>query len=60
MISTIAQRLPLTDATLRILDYVFDHDFLADVFSRYRGRSYQDVLTFLQRVHLLTDVLIGP
>lgn len=56
----VARRLPLADATLRILDYVCDQDFLSGVFSRYRGRSYEDVLTFPQLVRLLTDTLIGP
>lgn len=56
----VCQRLPLADAVFRLLDYALADDFLDDVFDRYRGRSYEDTLTFPCFVQLLADALLGP
>lgn len=52
------RRLPLADAALAVLDYVADPAFLADVYDRHRGRSYEHVITFADLVHLLADGLV--
>jgi hypothetical protein len=54
-----ASRLPLADASLRLLDFVTDADFLAGVFQRHHGRSYESAITFPTLVHLITDALLG-
>lgn len=51
-------RLPLADATLHVLDYVADEDFLADLYDRHRGRSYENKITFADLVHLLAGSLL--
>lgn len=51
-------RLPLADATLHLLDFVADPDFLGDLFDRNRGRSYQRRITFADLVHFLADGLV--
>jgi hypothetical protein len=55
----VSYRLPLADATFRLLDYATDDDFLYGVFERHRGRSYEKVISFPLFVHLLTDSLLG-
>jgi uncharacterized caspase-like protein len=40
------QRLPLADATLSLWAYVLQPRFLAQVFAEYRGRSFEETLTF--------------
>jgi Transposase DDE domain len=52
------RRLPLADATLHVLDYVAAPPFLAEVYDRHRGRSYQRAITFADLVHLLADGLV--
>ena len=51
-------RLPLADATLHMLDFVADEAFLADLFDRHRGRSYERQISFADLVHLLADALM--
>ena len=55
----VCQRLPLADAVFRLLDFCTADGFLNDLFRRYRGRSYEAILTFPQFVHLLADTLLG-
>jgi hypothetical protein len=52
------QRLPLADATLTLWAYVMQPTFLAQVFAEYRGRSFEDVLTFARFVDLIGDALV--
>ena len=52
------QRLPLADATLSLWAYVLQPTFLAQVFAEYRGRSYEDTLTFARFVDLIGDALV--
>ena len=54
----VCRRLPLADATLHMLRFVADPDFLAQVFDRHRGRSYQRRIAFAELVYLLTDGLV--
>jgi DDE family transposase len=55
----VCRRLPLADAVFRLLDFALADDFLGDVFDRYRGRSYQDTLSFPCFVQLIADALLG-
>lgn len=52
------RRLPLAEAALRLLDYVLRDDFLAQVFDRHRGASYEKVITFPVLVQLIADALL--
>lgn len=52
------RRLPLAEAVLRMLAHVASKPFLSDVFNRYRGRSYEKILTFPVMVNLVADALL--
>jgi hypothetical protein len=54
----VCRRLPLADAVYQLLDFVTADGFLDDVFERYRGRSYEAVLTFPLFFHLIADTLL--
>lgn len=51
------QRLLLADATLSLWAHVLEPSFLAQVFAQYRGRSFEDTLTFARFVDLIGDAL---
>ena len=53
------QRLPLADATLSLWAYVLEPLFLAQVFAQYRGRSFEDTLSFARFVDLCGDALFA-
>jgi hypothetical protein len=52
------QRLPLADATLSLWAYVLQPRFLAQVFAQYRGRSFEEALTFARFVDLIGEALL--
>jgi len=52
------QRLPLAEAALRLLDYALRDDFLAAVFQRHAGASYEKIITFPLFVQLIADALL--
>src|ERR671936_69906 len=52
------QRLPLADATLSLWAFVLQPFFLEEVFLRYRGRSFEDTLTFPVFVELIGEALL--
>jgi DDE family transposase len=52
------QRLPLADATLSLWAHVLEPSFLAQVFAAYRGRSFEDTLTFARFVDLIGEALL--
>jgi DDE family transposase len=54
----VCRRLPLADATLQMLRFVADAPFLAALFDRHRGRSYERQIAFADLVHLLADGLV--
>ena len=54
----VCNRLPLADATLHLFDYLADADFLAELFNRHRGRTYEKLIAFADLVHLLADALV--
>jgi hypothetical protein len=51
-------RLPLADATLSLWAHVLEPDFMAQIFAQYRGRSFEDTLTFARFVDLIGDALL--
>ena len=55
----VCRRVPLADATLKLLRYVLDGEFLAGVFTRHRGRTYEKAISFPTIVRLITDALFG-
>jgi Transposase DDE domain len=54
----VCERLPLADAMLHALDFVADPAFLAGLFERHRGRSYERQIAFADLVYLLADALV--
>jgi hypothetical protein len=54
----VAGRLPLAEAVLRLFQFVCDDEFLADIFDRHRGRSYEDAISFPTIVQLIGDALL--
>jgi hypothetical protein len=54
----VCRRLPLGESSLRLLDFITQESFLQDVFERYRGRSYEDVIRFPLFVQLIADALL--
>jgi hypothetical protein len=52
-------RVPLAEATLRILDHVLDTEGLARVFDAHRGAAYDRKLVFPDFVRLIADCLLG-
>ena len=55
----VCRRLPLADATMKLLRYVLEAEFLAGVFTRHRGRTYEKAISFPTIVSLITDALFG-
>lgn len=54
----VCRRLPLAEASLRLFDFITQEDFLNEVFSRYRGRSYEDIIGFPLFVQLIGDAIL--
>jgi hypothetical protein len=55
----VAERLPLAEASLRLLHYVTDDAFLDGVFERFRGRCFERNISFPVFVRLMADALLG-
>jgi hypothetical protein len=53
----VCRRIPLADATLHVLGFVGDPDFLADLYDRHRGQCYEKKIAFADLVHLLAHSL---
>lgn len=51
-------RLPLADGVWRVLRYSMADDWLNDLWSRHRGRCYEQTLKFSTVAHLVTDALL--
>ena len=51
-------RLPLADATLRVLAHTCQDDFVDEVFDEHRGRGYERDLKFSSLVDLIGDALL--
>jgi hypothetical protein len=52
------QRLPLAEAALRVWAWITDTPFLNQLYQRYRGRSFEKVLTFPVMVYLMAEALL--
>ncbi len=52
------RRLPLAESGLRIWAWVTEESFLAGVFEKFRGRSYEKALSFPVMVYLIAQVLL--
>ena len=52
------RRLPLAQAVFHLFSHVLDDSHLGDLFERYRGRCYEQDLSFARMVHLLRDALL--
>ena len=51
-------RVPLANAILTTWSYLFQPEFLDNIFARHRGQSYEDILTFSDFVTLIRDALV--
>ena len=51
-------RMPLAEAVLRVWAVIADEGYLADLFKRQRGRSYERILSFPLMVQLVADALM--
>jgi Transposase DDE domain len=51
-------RVPLANAALTSFSYLFQPEFLNDLYAQNRGRSYEDILTFPTFVDLIRDALV--
>src|SRR5882672_2897545 len=56
--SQLLGRLPLAEAVLSLFDYVLDDDLCQALFEQFRGRCYQDKLTFTTVVRIVRDALV--
>lgn len=55
---SVAARMPLASGVLHVWRWVFDPDFLAELYRRHRGRGYERALSFAALVHLIADALL--
>jgi len=51
-------RLPLARAVISLFDYIAEPGFLADVFEKHRGRSYEKQLQFATFLFIISDALL--
>jgi hypothetical protein len=51
-------RLPLADAVWRLLHFTMDDPWLEDLWTRYRGRCYENLLKFRTLAHLVENALL--
>jgi hypothetical protein len=54
----VAGRLPLAEAVLQTFAYLTEESFLAGVYDKYRGRSYEWSLSFANLLGVITDALL--
>lgn len=54
----VLSRLPLADATWRLLHHVMNDTWLSDLWERKRGRAYERVLSFTTLAHLIANALV--
>jgi hypothetical protein len=54
----VVERTPLANATLTLWAYLLKPTALDEIFRRYRGRSYEQVLCFATFVELIRDALV--
>ena len=56
--ATVLEKLPLADSVWRLLHFTMDDDWLEDLWSRNRGRCYEQDLKFSTLAHLIADALL--
>lgn len=54
----VVERTPLANATLSLWAYLLSPAALDEIFERYRGRSFEEVLSFATFVELIRDALV--
>lgn len=54
----VCKQLPLAESLLRLFSFVCHPEFLQSIFERYRGRSYEAVISFPLFVQLIGDALL--
>src|SRR3954454_8265394 len=56
--AAVLEKLPLADSVWRLLHFTMDDDWLEDLWSRKRGRCYEQDLKFSTLAHLIADALL--
>ncbi len=56
--SQVVGRLPLAEAVLQTFAYLTEESFLANVYEKYRGRSYESTLSFADLVRVMSEALL--
>jgi hypothetical protein len=56
--ATVLEKLPLADSVWRLLHFTMADDWLEDLWSRNRGRCYEQDLKFSTLAHLIADALL--
>jgi hypothetical protein len=56
--ATVLGKLPLADSVWRLLHFTMNDDWLEDLWSRKRGRCYEQDLKFSTLAHLIADALL--
>jgi Transposase DDE domain len=54
----VLQKLPLANATLSLWSYLLQPSALDEIFTKHRGRSFEDVLRFSTFVELIRDAMV--
>ena len=56
--TAVLEKLPLADAVWRLLHFTLDDPWLEDLWTRHRGRCYEQDLKFSTLAHLIADALL--
>src|SRR5512135_3319948 len=56
--AAVLEKLPLADSVWRLLHFTMDDGWLEDLWTRNRGRCYENELRFSTLAHLITDALL--
>jgi hypothetical protein len=56
--AAVLEKLPLADAVWRLLHFTMDDPWLDDLWTRHRGRCYEQDLKFPTLAHLIADALL--
>jgi Transposase DDE domain len=56
--AAVMEKLPLADSVWRLLHFTMDDSWLQDLWTRHRGRCYEQNLKFSTLAHLIADALL--
>ncbi len=56
--AAVLEKLPLADAVWRLLHFTLDDPWLDDLWTRHRGRCYEQDLKFSTLAHLIAEALL--